>query len=66
MNKEMSGIEKEEIANRTKAMSEEEMELTLKLIPTSMLWDEMKRRDEIKTLRLQMICRAMGMEVSEV
>ena len=66
MSKEMSGIAKEELANRTKGMSKEELQLVIKLIPTNMLWDEMKRRDEIKTARLQAISKTMGMEVPEL
>lgn len=66
MSKGMSGLEKEEIVNRVKAMTKAELKLVVKLIPTSMLWDEMKRRDEIKTSRLQAICKTMGMGEMEL
>lgn len=62
MNKEMSGLEKEEIATRVKAMTKSEIKLVAKMIPTNILWDELRRRDEVKTQKLQTISKAMGME----
>ena len=43
----MSELEKQEIINRVKAMPEEEHILTVKGIPSDILWDELKRRDGI-------------------
>lgn len=43
----MSELEKQEIINRVKAMPEEEQILTVKGIPSDVLWDELKRRDGI-------------------
>lgn len=43
----MSELEKQEIINRVKAMPQEEQILTVKGIPSDVLWDELKRRDGI-------------------
>ncbi len=42
----MSEFEKEELKNRIKGMSEEELFIVSKLIPTDMLWNELRRREE--------------------
>lgn len=46
-NKSMSPMEKEEAANRFKAMTKEEMILAVKVLPSDYMWDELRRRDEI-------------------
>lgn len=43
----MSSIDKTELTDRIKGMSEEEMQLTAKMIPSDLLWDELRRRDNI-------------------
>ena len=43
----MSDLEKQEVINRAKAMQEEEQIMTVKGIPSDILWDELKRRDAI-------------------
>ncbi len=42
----MSGIEKEELGNRIKGMGEEELLIVSKLIPTDVLWNELREREE--------------------
>lgn len=51
----MSGLEKQELKNRIEGMSEEEMLLAVRVIPTDVLWDELRRRD---TLNREMITNA--------
>lgn len=43
----MSELEKQEVANSAKAMTEEELILTVMCIPSDILLDELKRRDAI-------------------
>lgn len=56
MSRHLSGLERNEIMNRTKAMSDEELQYTLKYIPTSMLLAEVSRREGIVIDRLADVC----------
>lgn len=52
----MSGLEREELADRIKGMRDEEYQITVKLIPDNILWNELQRRytvqnEMIKTVR---------------
>ena len=52
----MSGLEKEELADRIKGMRDEEYQIAVKLIPDDILWDELQRRytvqnEMIKTVK---------------
>lgn len=56
---ELSEMERREIADRTKAMSEEEISFVLKNIPSRFIFEEMKRRDEIKSRVLSEVRTAL-------
>ena len=43
----MNEVERTELKNRIEGMSEEEMNLAVKVIPTDVLWDELRRRDNL-------------------
>lgn len=43
----MSETERQELKNRIEGMSEEETLLAVKVIPTDVLWDELRRRDNV-------------------
>lgn len=45
----MSGMEKQELHDRIKAMTPEEYKVTVECIPSEYLWDELVRRDIKKT-----------------
>lgn len=47
-NKTMGEMEKQELATIIKAMTEEDKLLAIKMFPSDMLWDELKRRDLIR------------------
>lgn len=44
----MGEMEKQELATIIKAMTEEDKLLAIKMFPSDMLWDELKRRDLIR------------------
>lgn len=44
----MGEMEKQELATIIKAMAEEDKLLAIKMFPSDMLWDELKRRDLIR------------------
>ena len=52
----LSMIERTEIINRTRAMCDEELEYTLKAIPTPELLSEIGRRDGIILDKLSAVC----------
>lgn len=41
----MSGMEKQELHDRIKAMTPDEFKVTVECIPSEYLWDELVRRD---------------------
>jgi hypothetical protein len=43
----MNEVERQELKNRIEGMSEEETLLAVKVIPTDVLWDELRRRDNL-------------------
>lgn len=43
----MNEVERQELKNRIEGMSEEETLLAVKVIPTDVLWDELRRRDNV-------------------
>lgn len=45
----MGGLAKEEIKDRTRAMDARERLLTVRNIPDHVLWDELRKRYEVKT-----------------
>ena len=45
----MSGLEKEELQTRVKAMTEEEMKIVAKLLPDDILWEELHRRYALRS-----------------
>ena len=47
-NKTMGEMEKQELATIIKAMTDEDKLLAIKMFPSDMLWDELKRRDLIR------------------
>lgn len=52
----LSMIERTEIVNRTRAMNDDELEYTLKAIPTSILLSEIGRRDGVILDKLSAVC----------
>lgn len=52
----LSMIERTEIINRTRAMNDDELEYTLKAIPTSILLAEIGRRDGVILDKLSAVC----------
>lgn len=52
----LSMIERTEIINRTRAMNDDELEYTLKAIPTSILLSEIGRRDGVILDKLSAVC----------
>ena len=44
----MGEMEKQELATIIKAMTEEDKLLAIKMFPSEVLWDELKRRDLIR------------------
>lgn len=44
----MGEMEKQELATIIKAMTDEDKLLAIKMFPSDMLWDELKRRDLIR------------------
>ena len=52
----LSMIERTEIINRTRAMDDEQLEYTLKAIPTSILLSEIGRRDGVILDKLSAVC----------
>lgn len=55
----MSELEKEETVARIKGMSNDELKAIVELIPDKMLWDEMRRRYDLKTYKLREISKTM-------
>ena len=53
----LSGMERAEIMNRTRAMSDDELAYTLKFIPTSELLGEVSRREGVIIDRLADVCQ---------
>lgn len=52
----LSMIERTEIINRTRGMNDDELEYTLKAIPTSILLAEIGRRDGVILDKLSAVC----------
>lgn len=59
----MNDLEKQEITNRAKAMNEQEQALVLKMISSDLMWDELRRRDNINRNMIAS-CREV-MKISE-
>ena len=55
----MSGMEKQELHDRSKAMTPDELKVTVECIPSEYLWDELVRRDIKKTQMIQDVRKAM-------
>ena len=52
----LSGMEKSEIANRTRAMQEVELKYMLKVVPTTYLMEEIARREAVICDKLTNVC----------
>lgn len=52
----LSGMEKNEIANRARGMQEQELTYFLKCIPTSYLLEEIGRRESVIVDKLNILC----------
>lgn len=65
MNRSLSVLEKHELMNRTKGMSDEELQHVLKFIPTTMLLAELARREGIIIDELVNVCRLFEAYTSE-
>lgn len=53
----LSGIERSEIMNRTKAMRDEELHYMLKFVPTPELLKEIARREGLIIDKLHLVCQ---------
>lgn len=53
----LSGIERSEIMNRTKAMRDEELHYMLKFVPTPELLKEIARREGLIIDKLNLVCQ---------
>ena len=49
----MSGIEKEELADRIRATTGEEQIIIVRLLNDDVLWDELRRRYELQNSKLK-------------
>lgn len=58
----MTGLDKMEVANRAKAMTEDEQILTVKMIHNDILWDELKRRYETAKSMIDGVQASMKIE----
>lgn len=61
----MSELEQNELTIRIKAADEEEKAIMLKLFPDELLWNELRRRDQIKTNMLNDIKSTLKMEETD-
>lgn len=55
----MGEMEKQELADRIKAMEKGEKELTIRMLPTDLLIRELARRDRINTKMITNVRKAM-------
>ena len=49
----MNEVEKQELKSRVEGMSQEETLIAVKVIPTDVLWDELRRRETAERNQLQ-------------
>lgn len=62
----MGGLAKEEIKDRTQAMDEKELQITVKNIPSNILWDELRKRFDIKSEMVRKVRAAVMVSVDDV
>lgn len=62
----MGGIAKATIKDRTQGMDEKEMQITVKNIPSNVLWDELRKRFDIKSEMVRKVRAAVMVSVDDV
>ena len=62
----MGSIAKATIKDRTQGMDEKEMQITVKNIPSNVLWDELRKRFDIKSEMVRKVRAAVMVPVDDV
>ncbi len=62
----MAGLAKSEIKQRTQGMDEKEMQIIVKNIPSNVLWDELRKRFDVKSEMVRRVRAAVMVTVNDV
>lgn len=62
----MGSVARNEIKNRTQAMDEKELQITVKNIPSNILWDELRKRFDIKSEMVRQVRAAVMVTVDDI
>ena len=60
VNNKLSEVEKEELKDITKAYTDEELNVIIKVIPDNFLWDELMRREGAMVKGANTVCEIVG------
>lgn len=61
----MNEHEKSEFVTVIKALDEEEKAIAIKFFPSDLIWDELKRRDQVERNTLKRVREALKVEEDE-
>lgn len=62
----MGSVARNEIKNRTQAMDEKELQITVKNIPSNILWDELRKRFDVKSEMVRKVRAAVMVTVDDI